>query len=152
MTEPTNTKTAIGVSGAILLIGAIAANLKPIAEGLNALWPFLQALWLFLAAMTAEAPAGVGAFFLSLALAVLVQPAVRRALREARVPCSVSIEFLSMSAGLLVGVVVMTAQAWSFKGLLVGILVGLLSSWVERLAAALWSLGGRWFGKRAGTS
>jgi len=127
-------KSTLGISAAGLLV-LLAANGKALVD-------VLLAAWLFLLKLAATAPLGVSSFALALALAVLVQPFVRRWIAPL-VACTASRDFLVESAALAVGFAVMWGQLRSINGALLGILAGLLAPYVHKGAAALLALAWR---------
>jgi hypothetical protein len=133
-TPANKTAGAIGVTTAILILGAIATNLKPLAEG-------GMALWLVLVAFTKEAPLGVSSFFLALGLGVFSRYFLQKYLPPLK--CPVSSDFLLDTLAIAIGAGIMFGQLHSFTGALAGILAGLLVPYLARGIEALWNLGAR---------
>jgi hypothetical protein len=139
MSEPSKTTVGVGSVSLLAVIAAIAANLKPIAEG-------VMVLWNVLAAYTKGATLGMSSFFLALTLAMLSQPYLRRWLPDLR--CHLSREWIIESAALAIGVGIMWGQLQTTLGALAGIVAGLLAPYLQKLVEALWNLGARALGPR----
>lgn len=118
-------KSTFGLSAAALLV-LWATNGKDFIASIHA-------AWLFLLALSSEAPLGLGAFFLSLALAVFAMLFLRRHL-----PVDTHARALMIDiAGLLVGWGAMWVQMPTPFGTLLGLLAGFASPVAGRAVSAL---------------
>ena len=115
-------KTTIG-GAAFTVIYIFAAHGK-------AFFDSMHAGWLFFVDVTKEAPLGLAAFLLALALASASQPFLHRWLPTLR--CPLSREFLIESAALVIGVAVMWAQLRTLPALMLGTLAGFMAPYVHK--------------------
>lgn len=118
----------ISVAGLLVLLASNGAALVGAAGG----------AWTFLLTLAHTAPLGLSSFVLALALAVGVQPFLRKWLPELR--CHASREFLIESAALAIGIGVMWLQLRSLSGLLLGILAGFMAPYAQKGLAMVGAL------------
>lgn len=110
------------------LFALIALHGKAAAEA-------IQAFALFGVNLLKDAPLGMVGFFLSVALAVAVQPFLRKWLPA--MPCHWSREFVVETVALLVGFGVMFSQMPGLMGALLGLLAGLMAPYIHKGIAAV---------------
>lgn len=139
MTDEKKTNTGLTIASVVLLIGAIASNSKPLADG-------IMGVLLVLVAFTEKAPLGLSSFLLALGLGMLILPPLRFIIRRRFPTIERDAElrrFIAGALALFVGTATMYAQLHTLQGLLTGILAGLLAPWLMQGLQALWNFGAR---------
>lgn len=135
-----NKTGTITVGAVVALLGAIGANATPIVEAIKAAWSF------FGEAM-AGAPLGTGSFLLSLVLAVVSQPFLKKWVPHLK--CPLSRDFIIESAALVIATVTLWAQMQGLGAvqrlyaLILGLIAGFCAPYVHKGIAALIGLAGR---------